>query len=236
MRETLALGGKACRPLIARDGLSHAFIEPAMKHLQATRRRAAAGARIARHDVRWRPGVAARLRRRQTRARGRRCGHRRGADACRGGAAARAGHAAGLPLHRQRPFQDRCAAPRAADAGADQRHDRMDFCVRGPAVGDDQRRRPADGHPARGAGADDLEEVAKATGIAADLPPWQIVRERRATFAATPDENSKRPGARDRNGRTCFWPETGPRPDCPRRSKARSRSGNRAAELGERTR
>ncbi len=36
-------------------------------------------------------------------------------------------------------------------------------------------------------------EVAKATGIAADLPPWQIVRERRATFAATPAENAKAP-------------------------------------------
>ena len=34
LRETLARGGSACRPLIARDGLSHVFIEPAMKHLK----------------------------------------------------------------------------------------------------------------------------------------------------------------------------------------------------------
>src|SRR5262249_23683028 len=34
MRETLALGGAACRPLIAREGLSHAFIEPALRHLK----------------------------------------------------------------------------------------------------------------------------------------------------------------------------------------------------------
>ena len=39
-------------------------------------------------------------------------------------------------------------------------------------------------------------EVSRATGIAAALPPWQIVRERRATFAATPEENARRPGAR----------------------------------------
>ncbi len=30
-------------------------------------------------------------------------------------------------------------------------------------------------------------EVAQVAGITADLPPWQVVRERRATFAATPD-------------------------------------------------
>ena len=33
VRETLARGGEACRPLIARDGLGPVFIEPAMKHL-----------------------------------------------------------------------------------------------------------------------------------------------------------------------------------------------------------
>ena len=37
------------------------------------------------------------------------------------------------------------------------------------------------------------QEVSRAVGIAAELPPWQIVRERRATFAATPEENAKRP-------------------------------------------
>ena len=34
VRETLARGGQACRPLIARDGLGPAFIEPAIKHLR----------------------------------------------------------------------------------------------------------------------------------------------------------------------------------------------------------
>ena len=40
------------------------------------------------------------------------------------------------------------------------------------------------------------QEVSRAVGIAAELPPWQIVRERRATFVATPEENAKRPPAR----------------------------------------
>ena len=35
VRETLAAGGKACRPLIAGEGLGPAFIEPAIEHLQA---------------------------------------------------------------------------------------------------------------------------------------------------------------------------------------------------------
>jgi hypothetical protein len=40
------------------------------------------------------------------------------------------------------------------------------------------------------------EEVATVAGLPKALPPWQIVRERRATFAATPGENARRPAAR----------------------------------------
>lgn len=36
-------------------------------------------------------------------------------------------------------------------------------------------------------------EVAQVAGVADALPPWQIVRERRATFAALPEQNAKRP-------------------------------------------
>jgi len=39
-------------------------------------------------------------------------------------------------------------------------------------------------------------EVATLTGLGPELPRWQIVRERRATFAATPKQNAKRPEAR----------------------------------------
>ncbi|KXV10849.1 hypothetical protein CR51_08400 [Caballeronia megalochromosomata] len=34
LRETVAQGGQACRPLVARSGLSHAFVEPALRLLQ----------------------------------------------------------------------------------------------------------------------------------------------------------------------------------------------------------
>ena len=37
-------------------------------------------------------------------------------------------------------------------------------------------------------------EVAALTGLGPELPAWQIVKERRATFAALPEEEAKRPG------------------------------------------
>jgi squalene-associated FAD-dependent desaturase len=38
-------------------------------------------------------------------------------------------------------------------------------------------------------------DVAKVTGTNGEMPPWHIVKERRATFAALPEENARRPGA-----------------------------------------
>jgi squalene-associated FAD-dependent desaturase len=74
------------------------------------------------------------------------------------------------------------------------------------------------------------DEVATVAGLPRALPPWQIVRERRATFAATPDENSKRPGARTA-WRNLYlagdWTQTG----LPATIEGAIRSGNRAADL-----
>jgi hypothetical protein len=55
---------------------------------------------------------------------------------------------------------------------------------------------------------DDREELARtfwadicrAYGISGPMPPWQIVKEKRATFAATPEQDALRPGTRTR------WP------------------------------
>jgi len=38
------------------------------------------------------------------------------------------------------------------------------------------------------------KDICKAADISGELPPWQIVRERRATFEATPEQNALRPG------------------------------------------
>jgi len=73
-------------------------------------------------------------------------------------------------------------------------------------------------------------EVAAATGLARELPPWQIVRERRATFAATPEQDARRPGARTRYRNLALagdWTKTG----LPATIESAIRSGHRAAEL-----
>jgi squalene-associated FAD-dependent desaturase len=74
-------------------------------------------------------------------------------------------------------------------------------------------------------------EVAEASALPVEpLPPWQIVRERRATFAATPAQDQKRPGART-TWRNLFlagdWTNTG----LPATIEGAIRSGNCAAEL-----
>jgi hydroxysqualene dehydroxylase len=73
-------------------------------------------------------------------------------------------------------------------------------------------------------------EVASITGLPAALPPWQIVRERRATFAATPAQDAKRPRAETAWRNLVLagdWTKTG----LPATIESAIRSGNRAAEL-----
>jgi squalene-associated FAD-dependent desaturase len=73
-------------------------------------------------------------------------------------------------------------------------------------------------------------EVAAVTGIAEALPPWQIVRERRATFAALPAENAKRPAAVTAWENLVLagdWTATG----LPATIEGAIRSGDRAAML-----
>ena len=41
-------------------------------------------------------------------------------------------------------------------------------------------------------------EISAVTGLPADLPPWQIVNEKRATMVATPGQDAKRPGPKTR--------------------------------------
>jgi squalene-associated FAD-dependent desaturase len=73
-------------------------------------------------------------------------------------------------------------------------------------------------------------EVATLTGLPSELPPWQIVRERRATFAATPEQDKKRPGAETAWQNLILagdWTNTG----LPATIESAIRSGNRAAAL-----
>lgn len=74
------------------------------------------------------------------------------------------------------------------------------------------------------------DDICKTAGISAALPPWQIVRERRATFAATPEQNALRPGPTT-NFKNLFlagdWTDTG----LPATIEGSVRSGDRAADL-----
>jgi squalene-associated FAD-dependent desaturase len=73
-------------------------------------------------------------------------------------------------------------------------------------------------------------DVCKVAGIAGNLPSWQIVRERRATFEATPAQNALRPGPVTA-WKNLFlagdWTDTG----LPATIEGSVRSGDRAADL-----
>jgi hydroxysqualene dehydroxylase len=73
-------------------------------------------------------------------------------------------------------------------------------------------------------------DVCKAANINADLPAWQIVRERRATFEATPEQNAVRPKS-ETSWTNLFlagdWTDTG----LPATIEGSVRSGDRAAYL-----
>ena len=73
-------------------------------------------------------------------------------------------------------------------------------------------------------------DVCKAAGVQGELPPWQIVRERRATFEATPEQDALRPGATTALKNLFLagdWTDTG----LPATIEGSVRSGNRAADL-----
>jgi hydroxysqualene dehydroxylase len=73
-------------------------------------------------------------------------------------------------------------------------------------------------------------DVAKVHRLAETPPPWQIVKERRATFMATPEQVAKRPKAQTR-WRNLFlagdWTDTG----LPATIEGAIRSGDAAADL-----
>ncbi len=78
-------------------------------------------------------------------------------------------------------------------------------------------------------------DICKAAGISNEvaegpLPPWQIVRERRATFEATPEQNAMRPGTAT-DWKNLFlagdWTDTG----LPATIEGSIRSGDKAADM-----
>ena len=230
VRETLLAGGQACRPLIPRDGLSAVLIEPAIRLLQAR------GASI----------QFARELREFTRSGQRVTELRFGDEAVAVGPdeavvmAVPPRPAAGLLPGLKAPSKFRAIV---------NAHFRFDPPNGMPAITGvvgglvewlfafPQRLSVTI------SGADRLvdmprEELAQAiwldvckvAGLQSELPPWQIVRERRATFEATPEQNALRPGPIT-DWKNLFlagdWTDTG----LPATIEGSVRSGNRAADL-----
>jgi squalene-associated FAD-dependent desaturase len=230
IRETLGAGGRSYRPLVARDGLSTAFVDPALAYLRATgsevrfgeRLRAVSGdgGRVAKLDfgdhtialdrddavvVAVPPVVAAPI-------------------------------LPGIPTPTEfRAILNvhfRVDPPAGAEPitgvvnGAVEWlfafADRLSVTI---SSADRLLDTPRDELAAR-----IWREVAEIAGVAGPMPPWQIVRERRATFAALPGQNALRPGARTAWVNLFLagdWTATG----LPATIEGAIRSGNRAADL-----
>jgi hydroxysqualene dehydroxylase len=77
------------------------------------------------------------------------------------------------------------------------------------------------------------DEVARVLGLGAELPPWQIVKEKRATVQATVEQQRRRPGTQTALHNLLLagdWTDTG----LPGTIEGALRSGFRAAEMIER--
>lgn len=220
LRETLGRGGRAMLPRIAEPSLAAAFVDPATRWLAAHGAPVALGRRLRAVEADgdrvkalvWSDG-------RQEVA-----GDEAVILAVPPGSPARCFpkslRPTGIPRDRQRPFRDARARRRARHAGPDRRQRRMGLCLpdrisvtvsAADAIVDEDRE----------ALAALLADICAAYRIDAPMPAWQIVKEKRATFAAAPDQEPKRPVARTR-WRNLFlagdWTDTGRPP----RSKAPS--------------
>jgi squalene-associated FAD-dependent desaturase len=230
VRETLAKGGQACRPLVAAQGLSHAFIEPALAYLRAKgveilfdRRLRAMNftdSRVASLDfgeVPMKLDPAARI-----------------------VLAVPAQVAADLVPDLSTPQNFRAivnahfkfAPPPTCPAIVGVVNGMTEWLFSFP-----------DRVSVTISGADRLidvpredlarkiwAEVTRVMGIDAVLPAWQIIKEKRATFAATPEEELRRPGPRTAFANLVLagdWTATG----LPATIEGSLRSGKTAAEL-----
>lgn len=230
IRESLALGGQACRPLLAREGLGSVFVEPAIVHLRER------GVAIVFEDelieLLFGNGRVSRLKfARQT------------VDLGVNDAVILA-----VPPYVATNLVPGLIAP-SSFRGIVNAHFRIDPPAHLPPMlgvinGTCEWIFPLSGRisatisdagrlfdvPRTELAQTMWNDIAKVADLPSTLPPWQIVRERRATFAATPEENARRPTA-ETSWENLFlagdWTQTG----LPATIEGAIRSGYRAADL-----
>ena len=230
VRETLAKGGDACRPLIATEGLSSAFVEPARRYIEEhggsvlleRRLRAIAreGDRLSSLDfgeeqITLAADDAVIL-----------AVPARGAEMLIPAIRAPSEFNAIVNAHFRVAPPPRTPLMQGVVNGLVEWlfafPDRLSVTISGAdRLIDTPRERLA---------ADIWSEVAEIAGLGPDMPPWQIVKERRATFSATPVEDSKRPAAATEWANLTLagdWTQTG----LPATLEGAVRSGNSAADL-----
>lgn len=232
IRESLALGGQACRPLLAREGLGSVFVEPAIVHLRER------GVAIVFEDelieLLFGNGRVSRLKfARQT------------VDLGVNDAVILA-----VPPYVATNLVPGLIAP-SSFRGIVNAHFRIDPPAHLPPMlgvinGTCEWIFPLSGRisatisdagrlfdvPRTELAQTMWNDIAKVAGLPSTLPPWQIVRERRATFAATPEENARRPTA-ETSWENLFlagdWTQTG----LPATIEGAIRSGYRAADIAD---
>jgi squalene-associated FAD-dependent desaturase len=230
MRESVMLGGKACRPRIARDGLSHALIEPALTYLETRNVPVRFGKRLRAITLAGDKAAALDF----------------GDETVTLTLGDRV--IVAVPPVVATSLVPDVTTPTTSRAIVNA-HFRLDAPAHlPPMIGLlNSTTEWLFAYPGRlsttTSGADRLldlsreelaatiwQEVAHVAELPPELPPWQVVRERRATFAATPEENARRPGARTAFNNLYLagdWTDTG----LPATIEGAIRSGNTAAEL-----
>jgi squalene-associated FAD-dependent desaturase len=230
LRETLAAGGAACRPMVAKDGLGPAFIDPALKKLRELGVDVRFGARLRGIDFAGDRAVSLNF----------------------GEEAVELGEADSLvlavPPWSAAELIPGLVAPDEFRAILNAHfkipppegqpvllgmvgslsewlfafHDRLSVTISGA---DRLMEAPAEDLARR-----IWAEVAAVTGLGPELPRWRIVKEKRATFAATPSQQARRPGATTQWRNLLLagdWTATG----LPATIEGSIRSGYRAADL-----
>jgi squalene-associated FAD-dependent desaturase len=229
-RETLARGGTYCRPLIAHGGLSQAFVDPALEFLRRRKVRIALGSRLRKIEF----------------------AHDRVTALDFGEEKISIGPhdivilavpplvARDLLPHLVVPSEFRAIVNAHFRIGAPQECPPMLGVLNGTiewlfafpqrlSVTISAAERLVD-VPREQLANDIWREVAMVTRLSQKMPAWQIVRERRATFAATPQQESRRPDARTGWSNLFLagdWTRTG----LPATIEGAIRSGNVAADL-----